>query len=306
MELCLLADYPAAIPRIASWYFDEWGKTRPGRTVARIAEDLKAYLNRGKVPLMVVAVEEQVVIGAAQLKFREMEIYPNRVHWLGGVFVDPQHRANGLGAKLANRIAEIAGALEVTTLYLQTVRPDGGLYASLGWRRIDRVRSEVGDVVVMERHLLAPCREQSPQCKCRLCSPMACGQSRSMKAHRMCRLAAPVGQGVSQPGALPTLTCLQCSGLKTRLAEGGWRASLSKGRRGRGSNSPPQFGHRPPSTSWAQEEQNVHSKEQILACADSGGRSLSQHSQLGRSSSIANSPLFDLPSRAYSRSRRWR
>jgi GNAT superfamily N-acetyltransferase len=153
MELCLLADHPTAIPKIASWYFDEWGYTKPGRSVAGIAADLKAYLNRHKVPLIVVAIEERVVIGAAQLKFREMDIYPDRVHWLGGVFVDPKYRANGLGSKLINKIAEIGRTLEVRTLYLQTVRLDGGLYARLGWQPLDRVRSSVGDVVVMERHL---------------------------------------------------------------------------------------------------------------------------------------------------------
>jgi hypothetical protein len=35
-----------------------------------------------------------------------------------------------------------------------------------------------------------------------------------------------------------------------------------------------------------QSRQNVHSNVQIIASAASGGRSLSQHSQLGRSSSM--------------------
>jgi len=153
MELSLLADHPAAIPTIASWYFHEWGYVRPGRTVASISGDLEAYLNRDKVPLTVVALEEGSVIGAAQLKFREMEIYPDRVHWLGGVFVDPRYRAHGLGAKLIAKVVEIARTLEVRTLYLQTIRLDGGLYARHGWQPLDRVRSGVGDVVVMERHL---------------------------------------------------------------------------------------------------------------------------------------------------------
>lgn len=43
----------------------------------------------------------------------------------------------------------------------------------------------------------------------------------------------------------------------------------------------------------AQPEQKVHSKEQILASVDSGGRSLSQHSQLGRNSSILSPRLDD-------------
>lgn len=71
-----------------------------------------------------------------------------------------------------------------------------------------------------------------------------------------------------------------------RFVEGGLLASLPAGRRGRTTNSPPQFGHLPPRTVSVQDAQNVHSNEQMRASADSGGRSLSQHSQLGLSSSI--------------------
>jgi hypothetical protein len=79
---------------------------------------------------------------------------------------------------------------------------------------------------------------------------------------------------------------LQPSGLKTRTVDDGFASSFDAGRRGRGSNSPPQFGHLPFRRRSAQVAQNVHSNEQIRASGDSGGRSTSQHSQEGRSSSI--------------------
>ena len=82
---------------------------------------------------------------------------------------------------------------------------------------------------------------------------------------------------------------LQPSGLYTRRVEAGLVRSLAGGRRGRDTNSPPQLGQLPPSFDSAQEAQNVHSNEQIRASTDSGGRSRSQHSQLGRSSSIRQS-----------------
>ena len=80
--------------------------------------------------------------------------------------------------------------------------------------------------------------------------------------------------------------CVQPEGLKTRLVEGGLFASLLAGRLGLATSSPPQFGHWPLSTVSAHDEQNVHSNEQMRASLDSGGKSLSQHSQLGRNSSI--------------------
>jgi hypothetical protein len=78
----------------------------------------------------------------------------------------------------------------------------------------------------------------------------------------------------------------QPAGLNTRSLEAGNLPSLATGRRGRATSSPPQLGHCPRSTPLAHGSQNVHSKEQMRASADSGGRSRLQHSQFGRSWSI--------------------
>jgi len=76
-----------------------------------------------------------------------------------------------------------------------------------------------------------------------------------------------------------------------RSVEAGKRTNRSAGRTGRFTRSPPQFGQCPPGNRVsAQVRQNVHSNEQILASAESGGKSRSQHSQFGLSSSIATPP----------------
>lgn len=85
------------------------------------------------------------------------------------------------------------------------------------------------------------------------------------------------------------------AGLSTLSVEAGNFSSLLAGRRGRATSSPPQLGQWPCSTVSAQVLQKVHSKEQMRASAESGGRSLSQHSQLGLSASMAV-PFFMLQS----------
>lgn len=75
--------------------------------------------------------------------------------------------------------------------------------------------------------------------------------------------------------------------LVTRFFEAGFFCKRDCGRIGRDSKLPPQFGQTPWYTSSTHRRQNVHSKVQIIASGDSGGRSQSQFSQLGRSSSIA-------------------
>jgi hypothetical protein len=111
----------------------------------------------------------------------------------------------------------------------------------------------------------------------------ACAQMRSFQAAegQTARLSHPRHAALLQP-----------SGLKTRSVDGGDFASLAAGRLGRATNSPPQFGQCPFNWLSAHEEQKVHSNEQIRASVESGGRFLSQHSQLGRSCSISRSPVF--------------
>jgi hypothetical protein len=74
--------------------------------------------------------------------------------------------------------------------------------------------------------------------------------------------------------------------LVNRSVDAGYFESSLAGRIGRRSNSPPQLGQTLSNRVAAQSLQKVHSKEQIIASRESGGKSLSQHSQLGFSLSI--------------------
>ena len=73
----------------------------------------------------------------------------------------------------------------------------------------------------------------------------------------------------------------------TRSCEAGYLANLLSGRTGRVKSSPPQLGQIPFRCISAHDLQNVHSNEQMSASLDCGGRSLSQHSQFGRISSMS-------------------
>lgn len=71
-----------------------------------------------------------------------------------------------------------------------------------------------------------------------------------------------------------------------RFLDAGYLSSKSFARIGREIKFPPQLGHRSFSSVATQSLQKVHLKEQIIASSESGGRSLSQHSQFGLSSNI--------------------
>ena len=154
IEFVFLADHVDAIATVSKWYFDEWGRLSEGDSIARTQDRLHDYLNRDKIPFVLLATRGNELIAAAQLKHHELvETFPNKKHWLGGVYVVPGHRGQGYGAQIVEQVVKIAPRYGVRTLHLQTEVLDGGLYARLGWTPYAIANNRGLDVLVMERHL---------------------------------------------------------------------------------------------------------------------------------------------------------
>ena len=153
MKFEFLADRQDAIPIVAGWYFEEWGCNIPGNSLEQTIDRLNEKLNRDKLPLPILAVEAEKILGFSQLKLHEMNIYPDREFWLGSLFVEPKFRGKGIGSALANKIVAIAADFGIKELYLQTEAVDGGLYQQLGWHSIETVRYRGVAVTVMVRKI---------------------------------------------------------------------------------------------------------------------------------------------------------
>ncbi|ACJ26875.1 GCN5-like N-acetyltransferase [Shewanella piezotolerans WP3] len=153
MQLLLLSEIPEAISQIAKWYSDEWGYIGEGRSTVELEQKLTDYLNSDMLPLIIIAQEKEKLIGAAQLRFHEMDIYPEREHWLGGVYVAPSSRGQGVAKALIEAIIDKAKELDVTSINLQTEDMSGGLYSKLGWKAVERVNYRGIDVLVMNKPL---------------------------------------------------------------------------------------------------------------------------------------------------------
>ena len=153
MQIELLADRHDAIPIVARWSFDQWGRGVAGNTLEATIERTMQRLNRDRLPLAVVATEGAKILGTAHLKIREMDIYPQFEHWLGNVYICAEARGRGLASQLAQHIADRAKGLDIANLYLQTEKLDGGLYARLGWKPVEQVHYHGLDVLVMVREL---------------------------------------------------------------------------------------------------------------------------------------------------------
>lgn len=146
-----LADRPEALKTVAGWYYNEWGHlTEEVNSVEKSMEILKQYLNRDRIPLIILAIEDDQVIGAVQLKYYEMDIYPNKEHWMGGVYVSENHRQKRVAEKLVRKAVKVAKTYHIESLYLQTQKLDGGLYKRLGWQPVEQVTYRGVKVLVMK------------------------------------------------------------------------------------------------------------------------------------------------------------
>jgi len=151
MKFEYLADNKNLLPTIAKWYFEEWGHMDKENTLDKEMERLQVYLNKDSLPLILLAIEDGELLGAAQLKYHEMSIYPNKEHWLGGVYVSKKHRGKGIAKKIIQELIIITQKLNIQTLYLQTENLTGGLYRQMGWMPIEQINYHGIVVLVMEK-----------------------------------------------------------------------------------------------------------------------------------------------------------
>ncbi|TMP77507.1 GNAT family N-acetyltransferase [Pseudoalteromonas phenolica] len=153
MEWTYLAKHPQHIKQLAEWYFDEWGEYVEDGSIESFQNKLQDYLNMDRVPLIILAVEGQTLVGAVQIKYREMTIYPEKEYWLGGVYVNPDYRGQHIASQLVLQAEKCAIELKINLLYLQTESLNGGLYAKLGWEIETQVNYRDVDVAVMHKVL---------------------------------------------------------------------------------------------------------------------------------------------------------
>lgn len=146
-----LADCQHLINQLANWFYHEWGLRNPDLSVDVIQKNLKQRLNRDRLPLTFVAFRDGDPVGSASLKIREMEIYPQYLHWLGTVYVLPEFRDQGIGSQIVSHALSEAERLgNINDLYLYT--PDRErFYTKFGWQTLEKPFYHGQEVVVMKR-----------------------------------------------------------------------------------------------------------------------------------------------------------
>ena len=122
MEIAFLAERPHAIPSLASWFIAEWPEYYGKRSRADVEKDFRECLNTERLPIGLVAYDDDAPCGVIVLRERAMTDLPQYSPGLGAFYVAASHRNRGIGAQLVRAGIDIAKALGHSAVYATTGR----------------------------------------------------------------------------------------------------------------------------------------------------------------------------------------
>jgi predicted N-acetyltransferase YhbS len=130
-------------PIIADRVWRAWWKPKGyGRSV--IERLMQQNLNAEPIPLALVAHDRGTFLGTVSVIAYDLEERPQYTPWVAAVWVEPQHRAKGIGAALVRAAADKAHALGFDPAFLCALPRTHGYYERLGWRLVEAGVTEAG------------------------------------------------------------------------------------------------------------------------------------------------------------------
>lgn len=149
-----LANRPEFLEELARLSWREWQDIYEQRdqTLEHCRKNYQERMNTDRLPLTLVALNENELLGMVSLKFHDMDTRSDLDPWLGGLLVLSEWRNRGIGTRLMNRATEEARWLNVLRLYLWTHTAER-LYRRLGWQFVERTKYFGKEAVVMQMDL---------------------------------------------------------------------------------------------------------------------------------------------------------
>jgi N-acetylglutamate synthase-like GNAT family acetyltransferase len=155
MTILNLTQEPHQIPTLAQWHQTEWADLNPGQTLEQRMERMQAYLSSKLIPSTFIYKQEGQLTGSAAIIESDMDTRHELTPWLASVYVAPEFRRQGIGARLVKHIMLEAETAGIAKLYLFT--PDqADFYKKLGWKAMADEYYRNHRVTVMSAELNPP------------------------------------------------------------------------------------------------------------------------------------------------------
>jgi GNAT superfamily N-acetyltransferase len=152
MHIDYLADHEELIPLVARWSFEEWSYLHPEKPLEDITKSFSQRTNRNRLPICLVAFEDEKPVGMASLKPTDLPARRDLSPWLAGVYVLEAFRGRGIGSELVRKVECKAWGLGYEKLYLFT--PDAEeFYKRMDWEVFEENEYNDYPVIVMEKNL---------------------------------------------------------------------------------------------------------------------------------------------------------
>lgn len=151
MKIDFLGKHLDLLPELAKLHFDEWKHLSPDKTLEDRVVKLRQMAESTDVPFMVVATENNQLIGSSALVIEDMKTRKDLSPWLASVFVKPQFRKNGIATTLVRHIENEATKRGIRELFLYTEHART-LYTKLGWTELEQCQYQGVQVAIMSKH----------------------------------------------------------------------------------------------------------------------------------------------------------
>ena len=152
MKIDFLGNYQNLLPELAKLHFNEWRHLSPDKTLDDRVFKLREMARSDDVPFVVVAIDNDQLVGTAALVNEDMKTRKDLSPWLASVFVKPGFRKNRIGTELVRHIENEATRLGIEKLFLFTEHART-LYSKLGWYDLEECEYQEVNVAIMYKQI---------------------------------------------------------------------------------------------------------------------------------------------------------
>jgi len=155
-QILPLARCPEHAEGVAERTYKLWGHLiyeDTGMSLLEFTDVIRARAVEDRVPLTLIALVEDKLIGTVSLKEREDTTAESLSPWIGGLLVDEAWRGKGIGAALLTGAEAAATRLGSPWLHLSCEPEVEHFYVQAGWELMVRTTSCGDEVAVMRKRL---------------------------------------------------------------------------------------------------------------------------------------------------------
>jgi GNAT superfamily N-acetyltransferase len=147
-----LAAHPEALPEIRRWLETEWASYYGASGPGDAEQDVKAYANRGSLPVGIVAFQDGRLCGIGALKADSIASHAHLSPWAAAGLVDPSMRGKGIGARLLAALEQEGRTLGFDCIYCGTSTASS-LLERCGWELMERIVHDGNELGIYRKAL---------------------------------------------------------------------------------------------------------------------------------------------------------